>query len=222
MNQSNIEYDNKIHRFGRISLIAAFTCTLLYPLAVAFIYHVPFPFKAMGASFLSIMIMMIPATIGEFFSIAPIVSPSGMYMMALTGNFTNMKIPSTIAALEAAGLDPTEYTEESDVISTIAVGTSTIVSELVILAGVFLLTPLSKPLSNPALAPAFNNIVPALFGALGILMIKKSPKLAVAPLLLGFLVIKFKLIPSAFILPALVILSVAGGRAVYQLGKKEH
>lgn len=221
MNPTTLSSDNKIHRFGRISLIIAFSCTLLYPLAVAFIYDVPFPFKAMGTSFVAIMIMMIPATIGEFFSIAPIVSPSAMYMMALTGNFSNMKIPSTIAALEAAGYDPTEYTEESDVVSTIAVGASTIISELVILAGVFLLTPLSKPLSNPALAPAFNNIVPALFGALGIIMIKKSPKLAIFPIILGFIVVKFQLIPSSFVLPALVILSVVGGRVVYSLDKKK-
>lgn len=221
MNDISTAYDNQAHRIGRISLVIAFVCTLFFPAAIAVYYKVPLPFHAMGASFTAIMLMMIPASIGDFFSIAPIVSPSGMYMMALTGNFTNMKIPATIAALESAGLDPTEYTEESNVLSTLAVGASTITCELVIFAGVLLLTPLSKPLGNPALAPAFNNIVPALFGALGITLIKKSPKLAIAPIILGFLIIKFQLIPSSFILLALVLLSVAGGRVIYKIDEKK-
>ena len=55
---------------------------------------------------------------------------------------------------------------------------------LVILVGVIMLVPLQPVLSAPELQPAFNNVVPALFGALGLKYFAKSPKIAVIPLVI--------------------------------------
>ena len=65
---------------------------------------------------------------------------------------------------------------------------------LVIVAGVILLVPLQPVLQNEALLPAFNNVVPALFGALGLKYFVKSPKIAAVPLLLMSLLCIF--VPS--------------------------
>ena len=75
-------------------------------------------------------------------------------------------------------------TAESEIVSTISVATSAIVTTLVIVVGVVLLVPLQPVLQNEMLLPAFNNVVPALFGALGLKYFAKAPKIAAIPLLL--------------------------------------
>lgn len=209
-------YDDKAHSFGRLSLTLGFIGTLLFPLTLIFIFDVPvsIPHIIKGAG--SILMLMLPVSLSEFLSIAPIIGTSAMYIMVLTGNFTNLKIPSSISAMESVGLDPSNYTEESDIVSTIAMATSTIVSEIIIVIGVLLMIPLSKPLANPVLQPAFSNIIPALFGALGVGMISKNPKLAIVPFTLGFVLLKFELIPSAIVMPILILFGVITSRIMYK------
>ena len=55
---------------------------------------------------------------------------------------------------------------------------------LVIVAGVILLIPLQPVLQSEVLAPAFDYVVPALFGALGLKYFAKSPRIAVIPVCL--------------------------------------
>jgi hypothetical protein len=165
---------------------------------------------------LSILILMIPVGLSEFLSIAPMIGPSAMYIMVLTGNFTNLKIPSSIAAMEAVGLDPANYTDESDVISILAMAVSAIVSILIIAIGVIAIAPLSVFLENPKLAPAFANIVPALFGALGVSMIAKHVKLAIVPFILGVVLLWTGFVPGALVLPILVLAGVGSARLMYK------
>ena len=106
----------------------------------------------------------------------------GSYLAFITGNVTNMKIP---VAMNARDIAKTEVgTPENEIVSTIAVAISAIVTTLVILVDVIMLVPLQPVLNAPALQPAFNNVVPALFGALGLKYFAKSPQIAAIPLLL--------------------------------------
>ena len=75
-------------------------------------------------------------------------------------------------------------TAEDEIVSTISVATSAIITTMVIVVGVVLLVPLQPVLQSETLLPAFNNVVPALFGALGLKYFAKSPKIAVIPLVL--------------------------------------
>jgi hypothetical protein len=75
-------------------------------------------------------------------------------------------------------------TAEHEIVTTIAVATSAITTTLVILAGVLALVPLQPVLQSPVLQPAFDNVVPALFGALGMQYFSKSLKLTAGPLAL--------------------------------------
>ena len=209
-------YDDKAHSFGRLSLTLGFIGTLLFPLTLIVFFKVPVSIPQILKGAGSILMLMLPVSVSEFLSIAPIIGTSAMYIMVLTGNFTNLKIPSSISAMESVGLDPSNYTEESDIVSTIAMATSTIVSEIIIVIGVLLMIPLSKPLANPVLQPAFSNIIPALFGALGVGMISKNPKLAIVPFTLGFILLKFELIPSAIVMPILILFGVIASRIMYK------
>ena len=103
-----------------------------------------------------------------------------------------MKIPVVMNSKEIAQTE--SGTIEHEIISTISVAVSAMVTTLVIVAGVLLIVPLQPILQNEALLPAFNNVVPALFGALGLKYFVKSPKIAAIPLLVMSLLCIF--VPS--------------------------
>ena len=176
------EFNNKLHRLGRITLV----------LSVVFLVALPFVFGAffgvspdMGgflSGFAKVGVIYIPVAILEFLVYTPMLGVGGSYLSFITGNVTNMKIPCVMNSKEIAGT--TDGTPEHEIISTISVATSAIVTTLVIALGVILMVPLQPVLQNPALLPAFNNVVPALFGALGLKYFMKSPQIAVVPLVL--------------------------------------
>lgn len=215
MNNEKKRYDDRAHLFGRISLIIGYIGMLMLPVSLVFYYGIKIPVKAVLGGIFQIVVLMLPVSISEFLSIAPMIGSSAMYIMVLSGNFTNLKIPSSMAAMESVGLDPTDNTEESDVISTIAMSISTIVSEIIIVLGVILLVPLSGVLNNESLAPAFNNIVPALFGALGAGMISKNLKIAVVPFILGIILLSIGKFPSALVMPFLILFGVIATRVLF-------
>ena len=216
MKKNNMSYDEWAHRFGKLSLTVGLLATILFPALLILVFHVPVDWGFVLAGAGNILILMIPVSLSEFLSIAPMIGTSAMYIMVLTGNYTNLKIPASIAAMEAVGLDPANYTDESDVISTLSMAVSAIVSIAIIALGVVLLVPLSGLLSNPVLAPAFDNIVPALFGALGIGMISKYFKLAIIPFVLGVVLLYTGVINSALVLPILILVGVLSARFMFK------
>ena len=122
---------------------------------------------------------------------------------------TNLKIPCAINSRDIVGV--ADNSAESEIVSTLSVATSALVTMAVIFAGVLLITPLQPVLQSPVLAPAFDNVVPALFGALGLKYFLKSPKIAVIPLIVMTLLCVF--VPAA-ISQTSVLLIPAGGLAL--------
>jgi len=106
---------------------------------------------------------------------------------------------------------------EGDIISTIAMAGSVIVCELILIAGVLLLVPLSGYLQNPILKPAFDQILPALFGSLGAYFILKNYRLAVIPLIFGILFAMGNL-NTAIAVPLCVFISIFGAEILYKKG----
>ncbi|MGN0981062.1 MAG: hypothetical protein ACI4PT_12135 [Candidatus Avoscillospira sp.] len=213
--KKNMSYDEKAHRFGRMSLIVGTLATTIFALLLIFVFHVPVNGKAILSGIGSIMVLMIPTSLTEFLSLSPMIGTSAMYIMVLTGNYSNLKIPASIAAMESVGLDPANYTEESDVISTISMAVSAVTSILVIIIGVLLFVPLQPVLSSPVLKPAFDNVVSALFGALGVSMIAKNYKLGAVPFVLGIVLLKLGL-GTSLTMPILILAGVLTARIMYK------
>ena len=65
---------------------------------------------------------------------------------------------------------------------------------LVLALGVLLLVPLQPILQNPVLQPAFENVVPALFGAMAYKYYRGNMKIALFPLVI--MSVLFVLLPS--------------------------
>ena len=75
-------------------------------------------------------------------------------------------------------------TIENEIISTISIATSSLVTIVVLALGVLLMVPLQPILQSPVLQPAFENVVPALFGAMAYKYYRKNMKIAVFPLVI--------------------------------------
>ena len=212
------EFNNGLHRIGRITLGAAVIMLVAIPFIVGMINGVMPDFKGFLRGFATVGLIYIPVAIVEFLIYTPMLGVGGSYLSFITGNVTNMKIPCVMNAKDIAKTEA--GTPEHEIISTISVAVSAIVTTLVIVAGVILLVPLQPFLQAEALQPAFNNVVPALFGALGLKYFLQSPKIAIVPLLVMSLLCIF--VPAAISQTSLLLIP-SGGLALligYVLFKK--
>lgn len=202
-------FNRQQHTIGRIMLIAAALLLLAVPFMLGAIYGVAPDLKGFINGFIKVGIVYIPVGIVEFLVYAPMLGNGGSYLTFLTGNVTNLKIP---CAMNARDIAKTEVgTAENEIISTLSVAASSIVTMLVIFVGVLLLVPLTPVLQNPVLTPAFDTVVPALFGALGLKYFRKSMKIAAIPLL--SMTLLCVLVPAA-ISQTSILLIPAGGMAL--------
>ena len=176
------EFNDGLHRIGRITLILAVILLVAIPFVIGAINGVMPNFGAFLKGFANVGLIYIPVAIVEFLVYTPMLGVGGSYLSFITGNVTNMKIPCVMNSKDIAGTE--SGTPEHEIVSTISVATSAITTTLVIVAGVIMLVPLQPILQTEELLPAFNNVVPALFGALGLKYFIKSPKIAVIPLVL--------------------------------------
>ena len=214
-----MEFNNSLHRLGKLLLIVSMILLLSVPFVIGALNNVMPGLGGFLNGIAKVGIIYIPVAIVEFLVYTPMLGVGGSYISFLTGNVTNMKIPCAMNARDMAGT--TVGTPENEIISTISTATSAIVTTLVIVVGVILITPLQPVLQSEALLPAFNNVVPALFGALGLKYFAKSPKIAAIPLTLMALLCV--LVPAAISQTSLLMIP-AGGLALligYVLFKKD-
>ena len=203
------EFNNSLHRLGKILLLISMILLLSVPFVIGALNSVMPGLGGFLSGMAKVGIIYIPVAIVEFLVYTPMLGVGGSYISFLTGNVTNMKIPCAMNARDMAGT--TVGTPENEIISTISTATSAIVTTLVIVVGVLLIVPLQPVLQSETLLPAFNNVVPALFGALGLKYFAKSPKIAVIPLLLMSLLCIF--VPAAISQTRLLMIP-AGGLAL--------
>ena len=186
------DFNNELHKIGRVSMVLMIGALLCVPFVFGALNDLSPDWAGFLDGIIKVGIIYYPTSIVEFLIYTPMLGVGGSYLSFLTGNVTNMRIPCAMNAAAIAGTEP--GTAEHEIVSTIAVATSAITTTLVIVAGVVLLVPLQPVLQNPVLQPAFNNVVPALFGALGMQYFSKSLKLTAGPLTLMSLLCIF--IPS--------------------------
>lgn len=200
------EFNNGLHRIGKFMMVLAILLLIAVPFLIAGVYDAAVDSKGFWAGFANVAIIYVPVAVVEFLVYAPMLGVGGSYLSFITGNVTNMKIPCAMNARDIAGTEV--GTPENEIISTISTATSAIVTTLVIVAGVVLLIPLQPVLQSETMLPAFNNVVPALFGALGLKYFAKSPKIAMIPLLLMTLLCI--LVPSMISQTSILIIPSGG------------
>ena len=213
------EFNEGLHKLGRLMLVTAVILLTAVPFVVGAVNGVMPDLGGFLAGFAKVGLIYIPVAIVEFLVYTPMLGVGGSYLSFLTGNVTNMKIPCVMNAKDIASTQP--GTPEHEIVSTISVATSAITTTLVIVVGVVALVPLQPILQQEVLLPAFNNVVPALFGALGLKYFSKSLKLAAVPVILMSLLCVF--VPAAISQTSLLLIP-SGGLALalgYVMFKKD-
>lgn len=214
-------YLESVHTYGRIWGLSLFVLILSFPILVGIIFGAVPDWGALLSGLVAILPMYWAVGIVEMFTYVPMLGAGGAYLSFVTGNIANLKLPCALDAMERANVKASS--EEGEIISTIAIAVSGIVTTVIIISGVVLIVPLSPILEAPVLAPAFDMILPALFGGLGVVFVSKNFKLSIAPIIL--MLALFIFVPAlnestvGIMVPVGVLFTIAVGRFLYKKGK---
>ncbi len=217
----NMSFMDGTHYWGRIWGLSIFVLILMFPIATCLVFNVLPEWKQLLSGILAILPMYWAVGIVEMFTYVPMLGAGGAYLSFVTGNISNLKLPCALDAMERANVKPSQ--EEGEIISTISIAVSSIVTTVIIILGVILIVPLSPILDNAALQPAFDMILPALFGGLAVVFVSKNLKLSIAPIIL--MLILFIFVPAlnestvGIMVPVGVVFTVAYARILYKCGK---
>ncbi len=185
----NGSYEQSIHLWGRVFAAIAMILILGIPVAICIYYSVLPPWETFFVGLIGVVALYLPVGIIEFVTYVPMLGPGSSYLMFVTGNLTNIKVPCALNALEVTETAP--GTKEADIIATISVAISAIVTDIIIVIGVVGASFVEPLLNSPSAQPAFVNVLPALFGALGVIWIRRHWKIAVVPCVIMFVIFMF-------------------------------
>ncbi|MDD3972146.1 MAG: hypothetical protein PHC31_09565 [Clostridia bacterium] len=214
-------YDDQIHFSGRLWMLGALVLFTMLPLTISVMYDAwpsagPF-FKALAG------VAPIFWTVGliEIITYTPMLGSAGSYLSFVTGNISNLKAPVALNAMNSENVKP--GTDEGEVISAISIAVSSLVTIVIIAIGVLGLSAIRPLLESETLKPAFANILPALFGGLGVVYVSKNWKIALAPLI--FMLILFIVSPIdlsgyvGILVPVGAIIAIVSARILYKKNK---
>ena len=193
-----------IHRCGVIWDIGALLVLLCVPAAFCLYLDVGPNLKALGSAMLKLIPLYWPVALIEIFTYVPMLGAGATYLSFVTGNIPNLKLPCGLNAMESAGVRPN--TDEGEVISTIAVGVIAFSPVLPLITA-----------DGSAFKPAFEQVLPALFGALGASYFVKHWRLAFAPIITGVVVLVFvPTLPAGTLMFITIVASVLGAVIIYR------
>ena len=212
-------YDETTHLLGKIWVWGMGLMLIMFPLAVCLYYGVWPDGAGLLKGLISIAPMYWAVGIIEVLTYVPMLGAGGSYLGFVTGSLTMLKVPCTLAALDRAKVK--SGTPEGEAVGTIAVAVSSLVTLLILFLGVLLIVPLTPILESPTLAPAFDQLLPALFGGLGVALIGRNLKIAAAPIVA--MVALFVLMPGlatsgAIFVPVAAGIAIAAARWMYKRG----
>ena len=218
--KKNLSYIDSVHRDGRIWNIGVMILLMMFPICVAIIFGAAPDWGALVVGLIATAPMYWAVGVVETITFVPMLGAGGSYLSFVTGNISNLKLPCAINALEQNEVSASS--EEGEIISTIAIATSSIVTTIIIIVGVVLIVPLSPILEASILEPAFAQMLPALFGGLGVAFVSKNWKIAIAPVVL--MLILFIFVPAlnagtvGIMVPVSVLFTIGVSRILYKRG----
>ena len=191
--QTTLDYNIKLHILGRIWTLTGLFLIIMVPVVISIFYKGTMNWKVFAdAGLIGLLFINFASAVLEPIIYAPMLGTNGEYLAFITGNLANMKIPCVVKAHEI--YETKQGSEEQELISTIAVAVSSLVTILIVLVIVIALavSPLQDWITdNKFLNKAFGSVVYALFGALGGKYLVKNLKLAAIP---GVIVIVLSII----------------------------
>ena len=216
---NSCSYMDKVYSCGNRWNISVMILLLAFPFLISLIFKALPDWNGLIKGLVATAPMYWAVGVVEVITYIPMLGAGGAYLSFVTGNISNLKLPCALGALEQAG--GSAESEEGEVISTIAIAVSSIVTTVIIILGVILIIPLQPILQHPSLQPAFEQILPALFGGLGIVFISKNYKIAIAPVILMLCLFMFTGLGAGdvgIMVPVGVVFTIAVSRIMYKKG----
>jgi hypothetical protein len=175
-----LQYNKTVNNLGRVMVFICVVAFMLPAFAISAVYKTPIDWGMVVKAGMPLFLTFVPSAIAENLSYAPILGSAGLFVACITGNLGNMKLPAAMNAMQL--IDENPGTEKADLASVIAICSASVVTMCITTLGMIFLAPIAAPLlSTPALQPAFNNMVPALQGAILFPMLARNPKGAIMP-----------------------------------------
>ena len=217
-NNKQYTYMDSVHRDGRIWNLSMMVILFAFPVLVGIIFGAGPNWQGVWQGLIATAPMYWAVGVIETITFIPMLGAGGSYLSFVTGNISNLKLPCALNALENAEVKA--QSEEGEIVSTIAIAVSSIVTMIIIILGVILIVPLNPILSSEVIKPAFDQMLPALFGGLGVAFVSKNVKLAAAPVLL--MLVLFIFVPAldagtvGIMVPVGVIFTLIYARILYK------
>ena len=121
--------------------------------------------------------------------------------------------------MESAEVEPN--TEKGEVISTISIAVSSIVTTIIIAVCVLAFKPVLHNITDPSsiFSPAFQQVTPALFGALCASYLAKHWKISILPIAVLVIILIFSgKLGTGVLIPIGVVVSLVGAHLMYKKG----
>jgi len=222
MDKKNLSYSESLHRTGRIFTVISLLLIGLVPVIYCISAGVSPDWAAIGGAaafmFGYLMIGLIEAV-----SYAPILGVGGQYLAFITGNISNLKLPCSLNAQNIAGCK--QGSEEQEIISTIAISVSSIVTTLIIVIGLIPLAIFGGDIVK-VLEPVSPYVIPSIFGGLGLVLLSKYFKLTIVPFAAMMLICLVAFLMGSdpgqsTMLTVGMAVSVISGFVIYKMDKKK-
>ena len=206
-----MNYNDTIHRLGRWGIGVTLLMLIAIPVTLGVFVGAMPTLSDFFLAFVGVAIIFVPIGIAETLSFTPILG-NGSYVAFITGNIMNIKIP--IAQNAQAMLSTDKGTPQNDVVTTLAISVSALVTMAMLALGVLLLEPLRPIMTSGPVQTASQYVLPALFGALVVGLLKGSGsirvqgklKAGVLPLMVLLLVNLFVINTYDFSGPLLIVM----------------
>lgn len=222
MKKNNLSYIDNLHRTGRIFTIISIILIALVPIVYCISAKVS-PDWSMVIGTGAFIIGYVAIGLIEAISYAPILGVGGQYLAFITGNISNLKLPCSINAQTIA--ETVQGGEEQEIISTIAISVSSIVTTLIIIIGLIPLGLLGGDIVR-VLEPVSPYVIPAIFGGLGLVLLSRYFKLTVVPFIAMLLLCLIAFLASkdpgqSTMLTVGMAVSLVSGTIIYRLDKRK-
>ena len=219
--KKEMTYLESVHRDGKIWGFSLLALILAFPLVLSIVFNAVPEWKAFGRAIISVLPMYWAVGIIEVITYIPMLGAGGSYLSFVTGNISNLKLPCALDAMEKAEVKANS--EEGEIISTIAIAVSSIVTTLIVAIGavLMLVTDIGALLESPVLKPAFDQLLPALFGGLAVVFVSKNWKMSILPMVLMLALFIFTPLTSGevgIMAPVGVIITLISSRIMHKKG----
>lgn len=212
-------YISKTHTYGRIWILVTLFVFLSIPALICYHLGVSPKLEMVAKGLATVALVFYPTAILEVLTYSPLLGTGGTYLGFVTGNITNLKLPVALSAMENAKVEPNS--EEGEVISTISIAVSSIVTTVIIAVCVLAFYPVLHNITDPGsvFAPAFQQVTPALFGALCASYLAKHWKISVLPIVVLVIILLFQgTLGTGVLIPIGVVVSLLGAHLMYKKG----